>query len=72
MAPPLPVIKIVKYCDVWGGGIGGGGPKILQKIMASPLTVIKIVKYCGVRGGGGDIAGRQNFTKDYGVRSLCH
>ena len=18
--PPLPVIKIVKYCDVWGGG----------------------------------------------------
>ena len=46
----LPVIKIVKYCDVWGGGIGGA--KILQQIMASPLSVIKIVKYCGVRGGG--------------------
>ena len=23
--PPLPVIKIVKYCDVWGGGVGGIG-----------------------------------------------
>ena len=53
MAPPLSVIKIVKYCDVWGGGgIGGGGAKILQKIMAPPLSVIKIVKYCDVWGGG--------------------
>ena len=53
MEPPLSVIKIVKYCDVWGGGGGIGGAKILQKIMASSLSVIKIVKYCGVRGGGG-------------------
>ena len=71
MAPPLPVIKIVKYCDVWAGGIGGA--KILQKIMASPLSVIKIVKYCGIIGGGGGIAGRQNPTKDKGApSSLCH
>ena len=30
MAPPLSVIKIVKYCDVRGGGALGGA-KILQK-----------------------------------------
>ena len=53
MAPPLSVIKIVKYCDVWEGGGIGGGAKILQKIMAPPLSVIKIVKYCDVWGGGG-------------------
>ena len=51
-APSLSVIKIVKYCDVWGGGALGGA-KILQKIMAPPLSVIKIVKYCDVVGGGG-------------------
>ena len=37
-------------------GEGGGGSKILQKIMAPPLSVIKIVKYCVV-GGGGVIGG---------------
>ena len=53
MAPPLFVIKIVKYCGAGGeGALGGGGAKILQKIMAPPLSVIKIVKYCGVGGGG--------------------
>ena len=51
--PPLPVIKIVKYCDVWRRGGAVGSAKILQKIMAPPLSVIKIVKYCGVVGGGG-------------------
>ena len=80
MAPPLSVIKIVKYCGVVEGGrgtsgakihkhngvpalffillsivasgegviVGGGGTKILLKIM----TPIKINKYCGVGGGG--------------------
>ena len=71
MAPPLPVIKIVKYCDAWGGGALGGA-KILQKIMASSLSVIKIVKYCGVRGGEEGIAGRENPTKDKCAPSLCH
>ena len=33
LALPLPVIKIVKYCGVWESG-GGGGGKILQKVMA--------------------------------------
>ena len=33
--PPLPVIKIVKYCGVWGGG----GAKILQKVIAPPLSL---------------------------------
>ena len=43
MAPLLSVMKIVKYCGVWGGG---GGAKILQKIMVPPpLSVIKIVMY---------------------------
>ena len=60
--PPLSVIKIVKYCGVWGGGA-----KTLLKIVAPPpLTVIKIVKYCRVRGGGiggGEGGERQNPTK---------
>ena len=46
MAPPLSVIKIVKYCGVRGGG-GIGDAKIPQKIVATPLSVIKIIKYCG-------------------------
>ena len=66
MAPPLSVIKIVKNCDVWGGGALWGA-KILQKIMAPPLSVIKIVKYCNVWEGGG----RQNPTKNNGAPSLC-
>ena len=58
LAPPhLPVIKIVKYSGVWGGGGALGGAKILQKIMAPPLFVIKIVKYCGVGGWGGALRG---------------
>ena len=52
---PLPVIKIVKYCDVWGGGGGAlEGAKILQKLIVPPLqSVLKIVEYCAVVGGGG-------------------
>ena len=50
MAPPLSVIKMVKYCSVGGGG---GIAKIPQKLMAPPLSVIKMGKYCGVGGGGG-------------------
>ena len=52
MAPPLSVIKIVKYCGVWEGVGSLGGAEILQKIMA-PLSVINLVKYFGVGGGGG-------------------
>ena len=63
MAPPLPVIKIVKYCGVWGRGGGAlGGTKILQKIMAPPLSAIKIVKYCCVGEGGGAL-GALKFYK---------
>ena len=65
MVPPLSVIKIVKYCDVWGGG---GGAKILQKIMAPPLSVIKIEQYCGARGRGA--LGTLKSYKDNGVPSL--
>ena len=67
MAPPLSVIKIVKYCGVRGGRVIGGA-KILQRYWR-PLSVIKIVKYCGVWGRWG-IAGRQNPTKDNGAPSL--
>ena len=65
MAPPLSVIKIIKYC-----GVGGGGAKILQKIMAPPLSVIKIVKYCGVGGGGRGALGSLKSYKDNGAPSL--
>ena len=47
--PPLSVIKIVKYCGVWGGR---QNPTKYSGAPPPPLTVIKIVKYCGVRGGG--------------------
>ena len=72
MAPPLPVIKIAKYCDVWGRG--GGGAKILQKIMAPPLSVIKIVKYCGIGVGGhwGGGGGAIKSYKYHGTPSPCH
>ena len=64
MGPPLPVIKIVKYCGVWGGGA-----TILQKIMAPPLfSVIKMVQYCGV--GGGAALGALKSYKDNSAPSL--
>ena len=46
MAPPISVIKIVKYCGVGGGG-GHWGAKILPKIKAPLLSVNKIIKYSG-------------------------
>ena len=49
-APPLTVIKIVKYCGVRGGGGGRQNP---TKIIASLISVIKIVKYFRIVGGGG-------------------
>ena len=49
---------------------GGGGAKILQKIMAPPLSVIKIVKYCGV-GGGESLLVLKSY-KDNGAPSPCH
>ena len=73
MAPPLSVIKIVKYCGVWvggGGGIGGGAPKS-QKDNGAPISVIKIVIII-VASGEGDIEGRQNPTIDNCAPSLCH
>ena len=55
MVPPLSVIKIVKYCVVWGGGVIGRRQNPTNDNGAPPLSVIKIVKYCGVWGGGGII-----------------
>ena len=51
-----------------GWGIGGG-PKILQKIMAPPLSAIKIAKYCGVVGGGGALVALKSY-KHNGAPSL--
>ena len=39
MAPPLSVIKIVKYCGVVGGGGGIAGVKILQTYGAPSLSL---------------------------------
>ena len=53
MAPPLSIIKIVKYCGVWWGG--GGvivGRQNPTKDNGAPISVIRIVKHCGVWGGG--------------------
>ena len=52
-APPLSVIKTVKYIVASEeGGRGIGVAKILQR-QWRPLSVIKIVKHCFVWGGGG-------------------
>ena len=64
MAPPLSVIKMVKYCGVREGG----GAKVLQKIMVPPLSVIKMAKYCGF-GGGGALGALKSY-KDNGAPSL--
>ena len=67
----LSVIKIVKYCGVWGGDALGGGGKILQKIMVPCLSVIKIVKCCGAGGGGGALGGAKILQKIM-APPLCH
>ena len=36
MGPPLSVIKIVKYCGVWGGGGGNGGRQNPTKNYGAP------------------------------------
>ena len=40
----LSVIKIVKYCGVREGALGGGGDKIVHKEWRPLPSVIKIVK----------------------------
>ena len=51
------MIKIVKYCGVWGGwGALGVERQNLTKDNGAPVpppSVIKIVKYCDVGRGGG-------------------
>ena len=65
--PPLPVIKIVKYCDVWGGWGGIGGRQNPAKNNGAPF-LIKKVKYCGVVGVGTLVA--LKFYKHNGAPSL--
>ena len=75
MAPPLLVIKIVKYCGIWGRGGGGGqwgAPNSYKRLWAPFLCHYKIAKYCGVGGGEEGIAGREHPTKDNGAPSFCH
>ena len=72
MAPPLSVIKIVKYCDVWGGGWALARQNITKNIgvpLSLSLRLLSIVT--SVEGGGG-IGGRQNPTKNNGAPSLCY
>ena len=63
MAPPLSVIKIVKYCGVWVGGGGIRGRQNPKKNNGACLSVIKIAIII-VASGEGDIEGRQNPTID--------
>ena len=74
MAPPLSVIKIVKYCGVWvrgGGGEGIGGRKNPPKNNGTPLSVVKIVIIIVASGEEG-IEGHQNPTIGNCAPSLCH
>ena len=53
--PPLPVIKIFKYCGVWGGGRQNP-----TKDNGAPLSVIKMLSIVASGKGGGGIGGAKN------------
>ena len=72
MAPPLSVIKIVKYCGVVRGGIGGAKSYKHNGAPSLSLRLLSILWRLG-RGGGGALGGgRQNPIKNNGAPSLCH
>ena len=68
MAPPLSVIKIVKYCGV----VGGGALVALKsyKHNGAPFLSLRLLSIVASVEGGGGIGGRQNLTKDNGPPSL--
>ena len=60
MAPPLSVIKIVKYCGV----VGGGGALVALKSYkhnGAPSLLLRLLSI--VASGEGGIGGRQNRLK---------
>ena len=58
MAPPLSVIKIVKYCGV----VGGGGALKSYKHNGSPSLSLRLLSIVA-SGEGRDIGGRYNPKK---------
>ena len=61
MAPPLSVIKIVKYCGV----VGGGALVALKSYKHNGAPSLSLILLSIVASGdGGGIGGRQNPTKD--------
>ena len=62
MAPPLSVIKIVKYCGVVGGGGALMALKSYKHNGAPSLSLILLSIVASGDGGGN--WGRQNPTKD--------
>ena len=70
MAPPLSVIKIVKYCGVVGGG--GGALLALKSYKHKGAPSLSLSLLSIVASGGGGIGGRQNRIKNNGTPSLCH
>ena len=69
MAPPLSVIKIVKYCGVRGGGALGALKSYNDN--GAPTLSLRLLSIVA-SGEGGALRVRQNPTKDNGAPSLCH
>ena len=67
MAPPLSVIKIVKYCGVVGGALVALKS---YKHNGAPSLSLRLLSI--VASGEGGIGGRQNHIKNNGAPSLCH
>ena len=57
--PPLPVIKIFKYCGVWGGGRQNP-----TKDNGAPLSVIKMLSNVA-SGKGGALAALKTLPKKF-------
>ena len=63
MAPPLSVIKIVKYCDVVGGGRGTLVALKSYKHNSAPSLFLRLLSIVASGEGGGALVA-QNPTKD--------
>ena len=63
MAPPLSVIKIVKYCDVVGGGRGALVALKSYKNNSAPSLFLRLLNIVASGEGGGGIGGTKPYKR---------